>query len=189
MGALKIDDLAYPRELRAVFSDVLKPHKSTGVLGRGTEEMKTNDVTGRLKPGMLGVSVELGRPGIGAKFSDLQTIAQELVKVGIQFEKENPISSLMKDPERGSFKDEVLNEKVLSALLEFEIEEQKLPDVINALRAVESSLETVFSVGLSKYIGHDNSSTDFLRLLDRLGINHLPNGKTNAGLGLPSKEF
>ena len=33
----------WPRSIRAVFSDPRATHENTGVLGRGTEEMKTND--------------------------------------------------------------------------------------------------------------------------------------------------
>lgn len=189
VGALEIEELSYPRELRGVFSDVLKPHKSTGVLGRGTEEMKTNDVTSRLKPGMIGVSVELGRPGIGANFADLQIIAKELVKIGIHFEEANPVASLMSDTTTGTFKAEILNERFLSALLEFEIDESKLSEVVDALHRVERDVNTVFSVGVSKYIEKDRDSLEFIKNLDQLNIFHLSNGKTNIGLGLPRKEF
>ena len=44
-GAIKqVEDIPYPRILRAAFSDPTFRHESTAVLGRGTEEMKTNDV-------------------------------------------------------------------------------------------------------------------------------------------------
>ena len=44
------------------------PHESTGVEGRGTEEVKTNDVSGRVKMGEVGFTIELGRPGVGVRF-------------------------------------------------------------------------------------------------------------------------
>ena len=34
------------------------PHESTGVHGRGTEEVKTNDVSGRVGPGEAGFTIE-----------------------------------------------------------------------------------------------------------------------------------
>lgn len=69
VNAVVRPELTYPRTLCSVFSDVTSPHKSTGVIGRGTEEMKTNDVTGRLQAYRVNVSVELGRPGITVNLS------------------------------------------------------------------------------------------------------------------------
>ena len=48
-------ELEWPRELRKVFSDPTAIHPGTGIGGRGTEEIKTNDVTGRLKEDDVGV--------------------------------------------------------------------------------------------------------------------------------------
>jgi NAD-dependent dihydropyrimidine dehydrogenase PreA subunit len=42
----------YPRAIRAQFSDPGVWHPSTNQGGRGTEEMKTNDVTGRFRRGV-----------------------------------------------------------------------------------------------------------------------------------------
>src|SRR3972149_3503353 len=50
-GALSPPQLEWPRVLRAQFSDPTVVHPSTGGGGRGTEEIKRNDVTGRLKEG------------------------------------------------------------------------------------------------------------------------------------------
>ena len=57
--ALYQQPLEGPRTIRSLMSDVKTVYK--GVNGRGTEEMKTNDVTGRFKSGSCGVAVELGR--------------------------------------------------------------------------------------------------------------------------------
>ena len=43
-SAIVPQDLTWPRTVRRAFSDVLVTHESTGILGRGTEEVKTNDV-------------------------------------------------------------------------------------------------------------------------------------------------
>jgi ferredoxin len=52
------------RIVRRAFSDLLVPHESTGVHGRGTEEV-TNDVTGRVQEGEAGFTIEFGHPGRG----------------------------------------------------------------------------------------------------------------------------
>ena len=58
----------WPRSIRAAFSNPLLVHKETRVPGRGTEEAKTNDVTGQFRKGFVGVTTEMGRPGLGARF-------------------------------------------------------------------------------------------------------------------------
>ncbi len=62
-GALIPPDLTWPRILRAQFSNPTVVHPGTGVPGRGTDEIKSNDVTGRLRQGEVGLVVEIGRPG------------------------------------------------------------------------------------------------------------------------------
>ena len=48
--------------------------------GRGTEEGKTNDRTGRFHFGQVGICVEMGRPGISTSFADAQVVAQAVAK-------------------------------------------------------------------------------------------------------------
>ena len=64
--------LAWPRVVRRAFSDPRVPHESTGVQGRGTEEVKTNDISGRVKRGEVGFTIEFGRPGVGVRFHEIQ---------------------------------------------------------------------------------------------------------------------
>ncbi len=128
-GARTPSELEWPRTLRREFSDPTAIHPATGIGGRGTEEIKTNDVTGRLKEGDVGFVVELGRPGIGARFADLERIAMSLAKLGIDFESKNPVTSLMTDVNTGNLRDDVLDEKVLSAIIEFKTTLDKIPDV------------------------------------------------------------
>lgn len=102
----------WPRSLRATFSDPTTEHKETRIAGRGTEEMKTNEVTGRFKRGWVGMGLEFGRPGIGTRFYDVEKTAQVLAKLGVEFEPKNPVTFLMEDVKTGKIKEEVLNEKV-----------------------------------------------------------------------------
>ena len=77
-SAITPEELEWPRTVRRAFSDVTASHESTGVHGRGTEEVKTNDVTNRLGHGRIGCTVELGRPGIGVWFRDVQHVTEAL---------------------------------------------------------------------------------------------------------------
>src|SRR5512135_1229736 len=128
--ALFQPSLAWPRIVRKNFSDPLKIHPETRIPGRGTEEMKTNEVTGRYRRGMYGMAFELGRPGVGARFHDVEKVAKALAALGIAFEENNPVTKLMVDRKRGLIKPEVLNEKVLSAIVEFMIPADRLSQVL-----------------------------------------------------------
>ena len=75
-AAFEPDKLEWPRVVRRAFSDPRVPHESTGVAGRGAAEVKTNDVSGRVKKTARWASPSsLGRPGVGVWFSDIQKMA------------------------------------------------------------------------------------------------------------------
>src|SRR5882757_11589902 len=96
-AAFEPEDLKWPRVVRRAFSDPRATHESTGVQGRGTEEVKTNDVTGRVHWGEVGFTIEFGRPGVGVWFREIQVMTQALAKAKVPFEKKNPLTLLMKD--------------------------------------------------------------------------------------------
>jgi NAD-dependent dihydropyrimidine dehydrogenase PreA subunit len=174
----------WPRLVRKAFSDPLTPHKGTGLKGRGTEEMKTNDVTGRFRFGEFGMGMEFGRPGVGTRLSELNKMSTALAKVGVQFEPANPLSELMPDPSTGQLREDVLNEKVLSAIIEFKAPLEKLAEVISVARKVATELDTVFSWCLVSRVNPDGTvPTD--PVLASLGMQARPNAKINMGLGRP----
>ncbi len=84
--AIVPQELSWPRVVRRAFSDPQVPHESTGIHGRGTAEVKTNDVTGRVKEGEAGFVMEFGRPGVGARFRDINKVTTALVRLGVEFE-------------------------------------------------------------------------------------------------------
>src|SRR6516225_407194 len=94
-AAFEPNELTWPRVVRRAFSDPRVPHESTGVEGRGTEEVKTNDVTGRVQMGEVGFTIEFGRPGVGTRFREIQEMCIALAQAGVPFEKKNPVTSLM----------------------------------------------------------------------------------------------
>ena len=159
-------------------------HVGTGVSGRGTEEIKTNDVTGRLGPGEVGFVVEIGRPGIGALFRDIEKVAMAMADLEPTFEPNNPVTQLMADQKTGKIKQEVLDEKVLSAIIEMKTLLEHIPEFLRALEQVQAETDAVFSVGVASKCLADGSipHTDWVR---RAGYSLSPNGKTNLGLGRP----
>ena len=185
--AIYMPELKWPRSIRAAFSDPVSTHPSTNEQGRGTEEMKTNDVTGRFKRGTAGVAVEMGRPGIGTTFEDLQTVCMTLARVGVQFEPENPVSALMVDKRTGTINEEILEEKVLSAIIEFKIENDRLREALISLKEISSQIDTVFSVGLITRVSEDGGIPT-VSIAREAGFVPRPNTKTNVGLGRPLRE-
>lgn len=184
VDAICMPKLEWPRALREYFSNPHVKHPSTTGQGRGTEEMKTNDVTGRYRYGMAGVAIEMGRPGIGTSLKDMQTVAMALARVGVEFEPKNPVAELMQDAKTGVFREDVLNEKVLSAILEFRVKIDRLEEVLKAVKAVAPKIETVFSLDLISRI-HSDGSLPALEIAKAVGFTPRPNTKTNVGLGRP----
>lgn len=173
--------LYYPRVLRSVFSDPLIVHPQTDIPGRGTEEVKTNDVTHRFKLGELGIIVEVGRPGIGTCFEDVEKITKALATHNVEFEPKNPVTYLI-DTETGEFKDPtVKKERVLSAIIEFKVKEGDLPKIADTLQDVSKKIDTVISVGIATVC---KNSEIPLSIIKKAGLTSRVNGKTNLGLGL-----
>jgi hypothetical protein len=175
-------ELDEPRLIREISNPTVR--KLTGIPGRGTEEVKTNDVTGRIKRGEIGLCVDVGRPNIGTTIEDVEKIAMALAQVGLIFEKQNPCTALMKDQTSGEFKIGVKKQKVLSIIIEGKSTIDNIPNIVSALKNVEKEVNTVFSVGLICRVG-ENKTIPVMPILDDLGISVRPNGKTNVGLGKP----
>ena len=174
----------YPRNLRLTFSNPRTGHKATGIAGRGTEEMKTNDVTGRFKKGWIGLGLEFGRPGVSSSFRDLEKMSMALAKHGVLFEEKNPVTFLMKDIKTGKLKDEVLGERVLSGIIECLFPIEKLEAVLATMRKVSKEIDTVFSVDCICKADPDGSYP-VKKILQKVGITPYINGKQNVGLGRP----
>ncbi|MEM3787046.1 MAG: 4Fe-4S binding protein [Nitrososphaeria archaeon] len=173
-------DLPYPRVIRQIFSDPTLVKKETGVFGRGTEEVKTIDVTHRISENEIAFNIELGRPGIGTRLSEINKMTQAVAKVGVKFEEGNPLTMLMKDKEKGILPEEVLNEKVLSAIIEFVITPDKVPLLLKTV--FETKVETVFVVG-SYSIRLENGNSLGEIYIKKAGYEVSANGKINLGLG------
>jgi len=186
--ALSPEDLPWPRLVRSLFSNPRSVHKKTHIPGRGTEEMKTNDLTGRIRPGVVSLAIELGRPGLGTDFCDIQTVTQACAARGCRFEPANPLTQLMVDQGQGKLRADIMGERVLSAILEVYISLERLPALLEALRQAATQIMTVFSLGLS-YLACPSTEDVLAETLSSAGIQVRPNGKINAGLGRPLFDF
>jgi hypothetical protein len=181
-AAFEPDELAWPRVVRRAFSDPRVPHESTGVEGRGTEEVKTNDISGRVKTGEVGFTIEFGRPGVGVWMREIQDMAWTLAKAGVAFEKRNPITSLMTDVNTGTLRTDILNEKVMSAILEIKVPVSRTEEIIRLVWDVEKRIDTVVALGVGTRCDEAGNETIVAPVLERLGYK-LERAKTNVGLG------
>lgn len=178
------DNLSPGRKLRRFFSDPSTTHPLTGVPGRGTEEVKTNDVTGRVCRGELGICLEMGRPSVGTSVREIQKVTMALAQLGITLEACNPLSAMIADPKTGVFQQEYLEESFVSAIVEFTIPFERGAELLALCRALADEVDTVFSLDLMGCYDEDGT-LPALALCDELGITPRPNCKVNLGMGRP----
>jgi NAD-dependent dihydropyrimidine dehydrogenase PreA subunit len=213
-GAIYPQDLEWPRTLRMEFSDPSAPYVSPvfehraishfqadlrdmnrcqlldregealTISGRGTSELKMNDVRGRFKRGRAGLAAEVGRPGVGARFRDVQRVTRALASLGVRFEPQNPLTDLMTDTQTGTLREDILNEKFLSCIVEFDVPLEDLAKVLVRMRDVAQEIDTVFAVDLISVVNEDGSIPT-VPIAESLGLEPSIAGKTNVGLGRP----
>jgi ferredoxin len=182
--AISQQHLDWPRSIRSAFSNPQTEHKSKD-MGRGTEEMKTNEITHRVERGQVGVAIELGRPLLGTSFRDVDRVTRAMARLGVEFEERNPLTSLIEDRSRGILRKDILNERVLSTIVEFKVSEDRLAELLPALREVAGTLETIFSLGIISVLPAQGANPVPERIR-KLGFAVRPNGKVNLGLGRPA---
>jgi len=173
-----------PREVRRFFSNPATSHRLTGVPGRGTEEVKTNDVTGRICRGEIGIAIEMGRPCLGTNFAEVEKVTMALAKLGVEYEHDNPLTHLMEDRIKGTFKEEYKQERVISAIVECRTKIENMEEILEAAKEVANDLETVFSLDLICCFDEDGT-IPVLPRLEKIGMTPRANAKVNLGMGRP----
>jgi Pyruvate/2-oxoacid:ferredoxin oxidoreductase delta subunit len=190
VNALYQPNEAWPREVRAILSNPFIEFAGSQVPGRGTEEMKTNDVKGTFKPGEVGVGIEMGRPGLGAFFRDVEKVAMAIAKarLGYEFADENPVTHFMADRKTGKLRDDVLNEKATSAIIEGKCKLENLAPLLAVLKQVSLELDTVCTVEVITKVPL-SGEVPIKPVLEREGFWYSLNSKNNIGLGEPKFKF
>lgn len=180
-NAIRPSRLKWPRKVRNPFSDVISTHKLTGVPGRGTEEMKTNDVTHRFKSGEVGVSIEIGRPGLSTKLKNVNLFTEKLTPLGVKYEEESPVTALLSE-DKMKIREDIEDERVLSAIIEFKISKEKLDNVLKEINLIDQKINTVFTVGIISTFD-DYNKIPVIERIEDMGFSVRPNAKINVGLG------
>lgn len=178
--------LVMPRLIRAIFSNAREKSPNTGIPGRGTEEMKTNDITNRFPAGKVGFACEMGRPATGTSFKDVETIARVVCSHGAQLEQENPAAIVFEPGNTGIVKEEFKNERAMSFIIEAMLDEAELPGLLMDLKEAQKKVDTIFSVDVISRMSNGVIPTD--ELIKQAGVSRRPNGKTCVGLGRARKE-
>jgi hypothetical protein len=188
-------ELEWPRAVRQAFSGVLVGYNAfakAGVAGynrqgagggRGTAEMKTNDITGRFKDGEVGIAAELGRPCQAFYFTDMEKVTMAMAKLNVEFEPDNPLTALI-DTETGRFMQrDIMKERCMSAIVELKVAQERAVEILEGLKEVAKEIDTVFSVDIINKC--KDGKIPVLPTLEAAGIKVRFNGKTNIGLGRP----
>ena len=177
---------SFYKQFAHVMSDPCENHGVTGVTGRGTEEVKTNDVTGRVSKGHVGFCIDVGRPGAGCYLYDVEKIAMAIAAAGVKLldASHTPLAALMTNLDTGKLKEDCLNTRMLSVIVEGSCEDKDFKNVMRALLKVKDEIDTVFSLGLILRVD-ENGKNPILSCLDVLEIPQPFRGKVNVGLGKP----
>lgn len=176
----------YGDVFKHVLSDPSITSKGTGIPGRGTEEAKTNDVTGRFSKDVYGICIDMGRPGMGAYLRDVEKVAMAVASAGVRFAspKETPLAGVMTDIRKGKIRDDILDVHVMSVIIEGTVKRDKFGSVLEAIKTVEKQIDTVFSLGIVSMLSDDNDRP-LMETLTQHGIPLPSRGKVNVGLGKP----
>ena len=106
-----------------------------------------------------------------------------LAKHGVNWEEDSPVTAIMID-EEGHINPDLLNERVLSAIIEFKVPQERVKQVLEIIRQVDKIIDTVFTVGIVSRVG-ENNKIPVINVLDEQGFHVFPNAKINIGLGKP----
>jgi molybdopterin biosynthesis enzyme len=82
----------------------------------------------------------------------------------------------------GTLREDIMNEKILSAIVEIKVTADRTEEIINLVRDVEKQVDTVISIGVGARCDAEGEDNVVGPILERLGYK-LERAKTNVGLG------
>jgi hypothetical protein len=119
---------------------------------------------------------------VGVRFHEIQKMTWALARAGVAFEKKNPVTSLMSDVASGTIRQDILDEKILSAIVEIKVTVDRTEEIIRLVKQVEQEIETVVALGVGARCDENGEEHVVGPILERLGYK-LERAKTNVGLG------
>ncbi len=109
-------------------------------------------------------------------------MSTRLAAIGVDFEKKNPVTTLMADQKTGKLREDILNEKVMSAILEIKTSVDRIEEIIGIVKEVEKQVDTVVVLGVGVRCDSNGDDPIVAPILEKLGY-ELHRAKTNIGLG------
>ena len=88
----------------------------------------------------------------------------------------------MSDVATGTIREDILDEKVLSAIVEIKVPVERAEEIIRLVWEVEKQIETVVALGVGARCDEDGEENVVAPILEKLGYK-LERAKTNIGLG------
>src|SRR5690242_3661855 len=88
----------------------------------------------------------------------------------------------MSDVATGTIREDILNEKVLSAIVEIKVAVERTEEIIRLVWRVEKEVDTVVAIGVGTRCDETGEDNVVAPILERLGYK-LERAKTNVGLG------
>jgi hypothetical protein len=82
----------------------------------------------------------------------------------------------------GTLREDILGEKILSAIVEIKVRVERTEQIIQLVREVEKQIDTVVAIGVGARCDETGEENVVAPILERLGYK-LERAKTNAGLG------
>ena len=88
----------------------------------------------------------------------------------------------MSDVATGTIREDILDEKVLSAIVEIKVPVERTEEIIRLVWDVEKQIETVVALGVGARCDEEGEENVVAPILEKLGYK-LERAKTNIGLG------
>jgi hypothetical protein len=82
----------------------------------------------------------------------------------------------------GTLREDILNEKVMSAIVEIKVPVARTEEIVRLVWELEKQLDTVIALGVATRCGEHGEEVVVAPILERLGYK-LQRAKTNIGLG------
>ena len=111
-----------------------------------------------------------------------------LTPLGYEMAEENPVTHFMSDRKTGKLREDVLDERATSAIIEGKCKLEKLPEVLKVLQEAARKVDTVFSVEVITKVPPEGE-IPIVPVLEKLGFWYSVNSKNNMGLGDPAFKF
>jgi hypothetical protein len=88
----------------------------------------------------------------------------------------------MTDVSTGAIREDIMNEKVLSAIIEIKVPVERAEEIVRLVWEVEKRIDTVVALGVGVRCDASGEENVVAPILEKLGY-HPQRAKTNIGLG------